>query len=54
MDHGSGGILAYGTTSSDIEPIAHANGLVLETVTAGDFGWFKELELQNWCGGRAR
>jgi tRNA(fMet)-specific endonuclease VapC len=37
-----------------IAAIAHENGLVLVTVNAKDFTRFKEVEVQNWSGRRAR
>jgi len=37
-----------------IAAIAHANGLVLVTVNARDFTWFKGLEVENWSMERRR
>jgi tRNA(fMet)-specific endonuclease VapC len=37
-----------------IAAIAHANGLVLITVTAKDFTRFRQLDVQNWARRRSR
>jgi tRNA(fMet)-specific endonuclease VapC len=37
-----------------IAAIAHVNGLVLVTLSAGDFSRFKDVELEDWSRRRAR